>query len=513
MFAVATLAAGTAFLPPPQAAASTPTCANGSYLVSDGSLFQLDEQSSRARVVATIHAPVNALGYESSHGRFFAIASQADGSHIVAIDPAGGVTDLGPAPDGTGDAYAGAIANGRWYLHGRGDLVVVSVDPHAPDYLDVVTRRPLSRELDVGDWDVEPETGLLFGVEASGPDPGRLTTVNPATGKVSVVALAGVPGGRDFGAAVVDGLGTLHVLRNASGVMYHVPLDDPRNTTSMKLTDPARSVDAAGCPQAWDFGDAPVTYGTTLADDGPRHTVSTFDVLSIGETVDAEPDGEPSDVADTDTDDLEGPIEVVIGRQRVTVPVRNETDRPALLAGWLDLNGDGSFERAERASSTVAPGDTTTTVHWSRGVTTSDRYGFLRLRLYADASEDARPIGPATGGEIEDHRIRYHWPKATTTSAAQIPPTSEGPTPSPTTTRGSTSTTTPTTTAAPTTTPATQTSRTRETVDYVATPPEPQEPQQSSSLPNSLTVVVAVLVPAVIIAARTIGRAASRSRR
>ncbi|MPY79503.1 MAG: hypothetical protein GEV04_13665 [Actinophytocola sp.] len=508
--------AGTVFLPPPQAAASPSDCVNGSYLVADGSLFQLDEQSSRARAVATIPAQVNALAYQPSQGRFFAIASQPDGSHIVAIDPAGRVTDLGPAPDGTEDAYAGAIADGRWYLHGRGDLVVVSVDRHAPDYLDVVTRRPLSRALDVGDWDVEPETGLLFGIEGSGRDPGRLTAVNPATGRVTVVALTGVPSGRDFGSAVIDPFGTLHVLRNVTGVMYHVPLDDPRHTTSSKLIEAARSVDAAGCPQAWDFGDAPASYGTTLSDDGPRHTISNFDTLSIGDTVDDELDGEPSEAADTDADDLERPIEVAIGRQRVNVPVRNGQGRPALLAGWLDLNGDARFERAERAASTVAPGNTTITLHWSRGVTTADRHSFLRLRLYAQAFAEARPTGPALGGEVEDHQIRYRWPKAdptTTTSAAQIPPvperppTSERPTPSPTTTRAPTSAITPTTIS------ATPPSRTRETVGYVAAPPESQEPQESSSLPSSLTVVVAVLVPAVIVAARTIARGAVRSGR
>lgn len=507
-FGLAALTAAGAFPPSRQAAADPASCVNGSYLVSDGSLFTLDEKSERARAVATIPVPINALAYESSQGRFFAIASKADGAHIVAIDPAGQVTDLGPAPEGTTGAYAGAIADGRWYLHGRGDVIVISVDERGPDYLDVVSRQSLSRELDVGDWDVEPETGRLIGIEASGPAPGRLTAVNPDTGEVTVIALAGLPGGEGFGAAVIDRFGTLNVLRNASGVMYHVPLDDPGNTTSTALTQPARSTDAARCPEAWDFGDAPATYGTTLSDNGPRHTITTFDSLSIGDTVTVEPDGEPSQAADTDADDNEGPIEVTIGRQQVSVPVRNGTGRPALLAGWLDLNGDGRFERAERTSTTVPPGDATATVRWSRGVTTFDRYGFLRLRLYADPHADARPIGPASGGEVEDHRIRYHWPKLdqTTTTAAQQPPTSERPAPSVTTTRETTSVTTPAISAV-------KTSRTSETLDYIAAPPAPKEPRASSSLPGSLTVVVAVLVPAAIIAARAIGRAAGRSRR
>jgi len=43
--------------------------------------------------------------------------------------------------------------------------------------------------------------------------------------------------------------------------------------------------DAAGCPQAWDYGDAPAGYRTTLAADGPRHLISTFGTLTIGTRV------------------------------------------------------------------------------------------------------------------------------------------------------------------------------------------------------------------------------------
>jgi hypothetical protein len=49
-----------------------------------------------------------------------------------------------------------------------------------------------------------------------------------------------------------------------------------------------------------DFGDAPNTYGTLLAANGPRHSIQVG--FSLGANIDREPDGQPS--AGADGDDL-----------------------------------------------------------------------------------------------------------------------------------------------------------------------------------------------------------------
>lgn len=169
--AAATCAAVLAAAAPADAAgARAPLCMGGGYLVSDLSLLRLDAQAAGTNPVGTLPVPVNALGYDPAQDRFYAIASADQGARVLAIDAGGDATDLGAAPAGTADAFAGAIHDGRWYLRARGDLHVVDVRPGSPAYLDVVDVQPLTRPAELGDWDVGAD-GRLYGVEASGSGP------------------------------------------------------------------------------------------------------------------------------------------------------------------------------------------------------------------------------------------------------------------------------------------------------------------------------------------------------
>jgi hypothetical protein len=96
--------------------------------------------------------------------------------------------------------------------------------------------------------------------------------------------------------------------------------------------------------------------------------------LTIGNSVDAEPNGIPS--KDVDGDDRNGPdandedgvsdgTRLDPGAPKLTVPVVNTTGKLATLAGWLDLNRNGSFDRDERAVAAVAPNATSATLTWS----------------------------------------------------------------------------------------------------------------------------------------------------
>jgi hypothetical protein len=58
-----------------------------------------------------------------------------------------------------------------------------------------------------------------------------------------------------------------------------------------------------------DFGDAPVSYGTVLVDDGARHIILPSGNPQLGATIDAELDGQPSAGAngdDSNGDDEDG---------------------------------------------------------------------------------------------------------------------------------------------------------------------------------------------------------------
>ena len=120
-----------------------------------------------------------------------------------------------------------------------------------------------------------------------------------------------------------------------------------------------------------DWGDAPDTgsgvgaenYNTLADDNGPSHNI--VEGLKIGAVLDAEEDGQPTIQADGDDtepigdpDDEDGlvleDLTLIEGRQAsVRVNVTDLTGKPAVLYGWIDFDGDGQFDVAERATVAV----------------------------------------------------------------------------------------------------------------------------------------------------------------
>lgn len=103
-----------------------------------------------------------------------------------------------------------------------------------------------------------------------------------------------------------------------------------------------------------DFGDAPDSYQTTIASNGPSHGIS--DAVRIGASVDRELDGAPSVAANGDDtinvalnqiDDEDG---VVLIRPpganlagQYAVSLTNTSGSQGYLQGWVDFNADGDF--------------------------------------------------------------------------------------------------------------------------------------------------------------------------
>ncbi|MBD8083946.1 beta strand repeat-containing protein [Chryseobacterium caseinilyticum] len=168
-----------------------------------------------------------------------------------------------------------------------------------------------------------------------------------------------------------------------------------------------------------DFGDAPDTYKTFLASDGPRHTASQYDAttntssLMIGSTVDLETDGIPN--VNANGDDLsnvndENSISITtlfINSTSYTtaVPVVNNTGGNATLRGWIDFNKNGIFDSSESATVTVPNGATSASLTWTglSGLTAGDTY--YRLRIAKNAADITLPTGSVFGGEVEDGKL------------------------------------------------------------------------------------------------------------
>ncbi len=164
-----------------------------------------------------------------------------------------------------------------------------------------------------------------------------------------------------------------------------------------------------------DFGDAPNTYGTTLAVNGARH-FSTPNLL-MGANVDAEPDGLPS--IDALRDDLTGVPDDEDGVTFVTpiapgavaqVSVLNNT-ATGVLNAWLDFNANLTFDAGEQIIVNQAlPGGGVSTVY-AFAVPAAATIGLTYARFRLAQTAGAGPIGLFGFGEVEDYRIAIQTPE------------------------------------------------------------------------------------------------------
>lgn len=161
---------------------------------------------------------------------------------------------------------------------------------------------------------------------------------------------------------------------------------------------------------AFDWGDAPDTYKTTAQAGGPSH--GFLSGFHLGQGVDVEADGLPS--VNADGDDLNQSIRdedgVTFtnslfpgGTATFQVVVQNGNNSPGRLNAWIDFNGNGLFDPAER----VVAGDrlTTGTHRFTVPVPANAKPGVTYARFRFGYEKDILPTGPATAGEVEDYRI------------------------------------------------------------------------------------------------------------
>ncbi len=163
-----------------------------------------------------------------------------------------------------------------------------------------------------------------------------------------------------------------------------------------------------------DFGDAPNTYGTTLAASGPRHTI--LPGFALGAAIDAEPDGQPSASANGDDtnntpDDEDGvsftpPVLVACSTgNTVTVSLTNTAAvATPRLDAWIDWNLDGDFlDPGEQIFTSQLLNSGANSLTFSVPCNASAGASFTRFRLSSAGA--LTPTGAAADGEVEDHPV------------------------------------------------------------------------------------------------------------
>jgi hypothetical protein len=149
-----------------------------------------------------------------------------------------------------------------------------------------------------------------------------------------------------------------------------------------------------------DFGDAPDSYGTTLASNGARHVASP--TFHLGPGIDSELDGQPSATAtgDSGDDGVTLPGSLFAG---TTSNITVNASQAGKLDAFIDWNGNGVFDPGEKVFDSVAllPGNNTLSVDVPANASLGD--SFARFRLSSDGGHG--PTGLAADGEVEDYTV------------------------------------------------------------------------------------------------------------
>ena len=200
----------------------------------------------------------------------------------------------------------------------------------------------------------------------------------------------------------------------AKSLPYHGELAGVRSVNGEVEDHALRFQDRPQEETRLDFGDAPQSYRTVLADNGPRHQIDPD--IYLGNTVDAEPDGQPSPGADRDdlnsVDDEDGVrfLTPLIPGTDAKVEVTASED--GWLNAWVDFNRDGSFDPATEAIATaefIPIG--TTVLNFVVPEVDSDidphSIVYSRFRFSSDTEllgpAGVRPDGAIPNGEVEDY--------------------------------------------------------------------------------------------------------------
>jgi hypothetical protein len=205
--------------------------------------------------VGTLGYRIDAIG-NAQDGLSYGLASRglagqfADGAHVIRVDLAGAVSDLGPVRAGSVlvGATAGAIVGDHLVVRAGGNLHAIDVNPRSATYLRLVRTtalRPADLASTVDDFDLRPSDGMLYGVTY-----GRVVRIDPRSGDVSIVSSPKLPDSRAYGAALIGPDGALYAAGDRSdgrSRLYRIGLNVGAAVESIAAWVAVDSSDATGC--------------------------------------------------------------------------------------------------------------------------------------------------------------------------------------------------------------------------------------------------------------------------
>ncbi|MDB4224695.1 LruC domain-containing protein [Granulosicoccus sp.] len=304
-----------------------------------------------------------------------------------------------------------SITENKYYVYRKGagyGLYSIGLDPEADDYLQM-NRVIDGSELFIRIYDMafHPTDGYAYAVDATG----FLFKVSATDGAYQNLGYVGAKG--TFGATYFDVNGSLYLGRNNDGAIFRIAIDSGNYEAELFAMGPAAGTnDGSRCALApisdgtdtlVDYGDAPDSYGTSLASNGARHGLSVSPTLFLGASVDGESDSSFYPLSDDDnsaTNDEDGV-------QFVTNIVENETSIALVtasdvgyLSAWIDYDRNGQFDTGEQVitDQLTTAGESSFYFNVPNGVSAGQSWA--RFRISSTAGLPA--TGGTTDGEVED---------------------------------------------------------------------------------------------------------------
>ncbi|CAH6899605.1 LruC domain-containing protein [Vibrio chagasii] len=321
--------------------------------------------------------------------------------------------------------YVGDVYDHVYYLYrtGKGlftvDLSPLDTDPNATVTVNKIAGSPATVKLT--DFAFHPSDGSLYGIDNNS---GGLYSFNPTTGAETYIGDTGETG--TFGAGYFDVNGYYYVSRNQDGKIYRINLSPDNAANIAAGIVPADEFvpngpisgqnDGARCANApvvdedsnIDFGDAPDSYLTLLASNGPRHELDG--ITWLGTTPpDADLDGyvtpQSDETVGVDDEWANGGIGFVTALEAgLDSKVIIEASTTGYLSAWIDWNQDGSFDGANEQVFTdylLAAGENDLFLNVDINALTGTTWARFRFSQQTNLSY----FGGSTSGEVVDIQV------------------------------------------------------------------------------------------------------------
>jgi len=323
--------------------------------------------------------------------------------------------------------YVGDIStnDNKYYVYRPGaayGLYSIGLDETAPDYLKMVKIIDgKSLNMSIADFAFHPTNDAAYTVDRKG----NLHKIDVRNGTGEILAKTDATG--TFGAAYFDADGNLYVSRNQDGSIFRIAIDAGDYTAQYFAKGPSSSTnDGFRCAQApaidvndinLDFGDAPDSYGTSLATNGPRHGLSDNNTYYLGKYVDGESDASVYPLSDEQNGDQldDDGVQFATSIEEATKAIAKvSASTDGYLSAWIDLNRDGEFNGNDQVlvDEQLFEGTQYVYMEIPAGVVAGESWARFRFT----STPGTQALGGAPDGEVEDYKVELVEAEATVTN-------------------------------------------------------------------------------------------------